>query len=287
MAEPSSPTAVYSLHGRFDVAALTDPGNVRTTNEDSFLVDPSLGLVLVADGMSGHGGGAMASALAVKSCHDYLSGNADVVAPASDETVLSDDTLSLSLPSSSHSPLASQGSPIARVRGAVEHANSQIHAVNQAHGLPDRKGIGTTMAGLYWPSLADSRCVVFHVGDCRVYRLRDGVLHHLTRDHSAIQRWLDGGLVGPAPARNMVLRAVGPSPSVLSDVTTYVLLAGDVILLCSDGITAMVSDRDIGAALAQVAAGERIPDAVLRLADRAKSNGGKDNLTVALGVMRG
>ncbi|MBF0561539.1 MAG: serine/threonine-protein phosphatase [Alphaproteobacteria bacterium] len=266
---------------------MTDLGNVRSANEDCFLVDPGLGLLVVADGMSGHGGGAVASALAAKSIHAYLSsgGRSGAAAPAvSDETILGDDVGGP--PPASIATAGHTGSPVDRVREALAYANNQVYAVNRAHGMPERKGIGTTLAGLYWPAPSDSRAIVFHVGDCRVNRLRDSVFRHLSQDHSAFQRWIDDGAKGAPPAHNVVLRAVGPSASVEADVVTCVLLPGDVFLLCSDGLTGMVPDRELRAAMLQTAAGASVEDIALRLIALAKANGGKDNVTVALGIVR-
>ncbi|CAK0781971.1 PPM family protein phosphatase [Gammaproteobacteria bacterium] len=277
------------IHGRLAVAAMTDRGNVRASNEDAFLVDKNLGLVVVADGMSGRGegnmGGAEASALAIKSIYAYLSADTtEAMQPtASDETIFTDNDTA-PYPETGR---RSRGnlSALDRTKDAIAHANAQIYSVNRACGRADRKGIGTTLAGLYWPSPAEGRTIVFHVGDCRVYRLRDAVLHQLTHDHSASQKWIENGMQGAPPARNLLFRAVGPSASVEAEVSTHVLLPGDVILLCSNGLTTMVSNRDIKTLLHQVVMGLGVEKGTLQLVDMAKANGGKDNITVVLGML--
>ncbi|CAK0761408.1 PPM family protein phosphatase [Gammaproteobacteria bacterium] len=277
---------LQKIHRRFEVAAVTDRGSVRTSNEDGFLVDPHLGLVVVADGMSGQSGGSgvEASALTIKSIYSYLSGGKlETTLPSvSDETILSTggNIDSYPMAKGNHQIL-----PLEQMREAIAYANSQIYSVNHACGRPDRKGIGATLGGIYWPSPAEGRAIIFHVGDCRVYRLRDAVLHRLTQDHSACQKWIDNGMQGIPPARNLILRAVGPCANVEADISTHMLLPGDVILLCSNGLTLMVSDRDIKALLYQVAAGIGVEQGALQLVDMAKANGGKDNITVVLGMI--
>ncbi|MEO5373027.1 MAG: protein phosphatase 2C domain-containing protein [Alphaproteobacteria bacterium] len=283
-ASPSSRT--HRVHGHLEVAALTDPGNVRTANEDAFLVDPTLGLIVVADGMSGHGGGAVASAMTIRSVHGYLSGKQTGITPpavVSDETMLGDEgDTARTLPTAS---IGQSGSAIERATGALAFANERVYSINRSYGLPERKGIGSTVAGLFWPSPTNGRAIIFHVGDCRIYRLRNGVMRRLTHDHSASQRWIDEGMQGAPPARNILQRAIGPTASVEADVTTAVLLPGDVLLLCSDGLTTMVPDRDIRTSMDHVAAGTSVESEAVRLVDLAKTNGGRDNITVALATV--
>ncbi|CAK0744812.1 PPM family protein phosphatase [Gammaproteobacteria bacterium] len=284
---------VQRIHGRFEVAAMTDRGNVRASNEDGFLVDPYIGLIIVADGMAGQGNregsGIEATDLAIKSIYNYLSQDKTAPPPpspplTSDETILCGNDAH-----KSHGIMERDRrtiSPLERTKEAVAYANTQIYLLNRACGRPDRMGIGATLVGLYWPSSAEGRAIVFHVGKNRIYRLRDNVLHHLTHDHSAAQKWVDNGMRGLAPANNSLLRAVGPTANVNADISTYMLLPGDVILLCTDGLNTMVTDRDIKIVLHQVATRMiTVEQGTMEMIEMAKRNGGKDNITVALGIL--
>lgn len=243
---------------RLDMAGLSDVGLRRELNEDTYEFDPGLGLLVVADGMGGHEAGEIASSIAVETvvaCIDAARGpfgGADL-------------------------PLASS-----MVMDAVHDANRRIHDINIQRGKAAGRGMGTTLVGI-WLSDAGS-LVSFNVGDSRLYRLRDGRLRRLTRDHTAYEQWLATGGIGQQPGRNVLLRAVGPWPHVEVDVAQHEVRPGDVLLLCSDGLTGMVDDATIERRLA-VGANDPLQTVCADLVEMAKANGGLDNVTVVLARM--
>jgi protein phosphatase len=241
---------------RLDMAGLSDVGLRRELNEDTYEFDLGLGLLVVADGMGGHEAGEIASSIAV-------------------ETVVSCiDAASSRLHQTGEMPLAA-----AMVTDAVLDANRRIHDINLQRGKLAGRGMGTTLVGIWLP-VARS-LISFNVGDSRLYRLRGGRLLQLTRDHTAYEQWLASGGVGQQPGRNVLLRAVGPWPHVEVDVTEHEVRQGDLLLLCSDGLTGMVDDATIEHRLAGSAA-EALPDVCADLVEMAKANGGLDDITVVL-----
>ena len=240
----------------WEYEALTDPGRVRANNEDAIAVDPALGLAVLADGMGGYNGGEVASGMAIAL-----------------------------LRASFGLWLAHAGSqaPVRSVRLALQvgtdEANSAILEAGSAN--PDLQGMGTTLVlAVFNPE----RIVVGHIGDSRCYRLRDGHLDQLTRDHSLMQDQLDAGLITPeqaalSPHRNLVTRALGIERAVDLEITEYPVLPDDVYLLCSDGLSEMVRDADILQILLQPHA--LIEKAALLVA-AANDNGGRDNISVVL-----
>lgn len=248
------------VHAMFAMiaAGLSDVGRVRAHNEDCFHLNPDLGLALVCDGMGGHAGGHIASRLA-----------SDVI-----EATIAESALLIAGGPPSRGPRDARE----LVRLAVERANRRIHDLNRDRGMADGRGMGTTVVGI-WRVPGGNRLVVFHVGDSRLYRLRDGVLAPLTRDHSLYQIWQDNGRKGPAPNRNIIVRALGPGDQVEPEVSVASLQSGDQLLLCSDGLNGMVPD----VALAQALDTERPPDQICaRLIDLANEAGGHDNITAVV-----
>jgi serine/threonine protein phosphatase PrpC len=152
--------------------------------------------------------------------------------------------------------------------------------LNRERGLPEGRGMGTTIVGLW---LADglSKGVVFHVGDSRLYRFRDGRLDQITRDHSLYQAWVDSGRSGDPPNRNIIMRALGIVDDVEADISVQEMLAGDIYLLCSDGLNGMVPDDTIIDILAEIELTGLEP-AWRQLIQEANDHGGKDNVTVIL-----
>jgi len=250
-----------------EIVGCSDIGLRRTLNEDGFSIDSSLGLAVVADGMGGHAAGEVASRTAIDAIVESL---ADVQAFASRGCAAG---------RGDGKPRAlAPGEVDLVVSSAVVAANRRIFEMNQARGFGEGAGMGTTVVGLWFVGDA-RRVVVFNVGDSRAYRFRDGRLEQLSCDHTAFEQWRREGEAGPRPGRNLLLRAVGPWPSVDVDLIADEPRSDDLFLLCSDGLTAMVDDADIEHRLVQ-----GWPDGLdglcRDLVEMAKRNGGLDNVTV-------
>ncbi|MFC5354672.1 PP2C family protein-serine/threonine phosphatase [Azospirillum himalayense] len=246
-------------------AGQTDVGRVRSRNEDSFHLDPERGLAVICDGMGGHAGGDIASRTAV-----------EVVAAVLASQDHDDDGRT---PSPAEEERAAAYA-VSTVRSAVVAANRRINALNRQRGFAEGRGMGTTLVGL-WRVPGIGRVVVFHAGDSRLYRLRDGELRLLTRDHSLYQVWLDNGRRGQAPQRNIIVRALGTGDQVEPDIAVHDLQPDDLYLLCSDGLTGIVPEGVIQRILTQQPP-PAAEDACTRLIDLANGAGGPDNITLIL-----
>ena len=239
--EPTNPVALIVT----SASAQTDKGLRRKRNEDSLLVDEDHTLYVVADGMGGYSGGELASKLAVSTISKAFDADAFEGSP--------------------HESLPKRASELAR---AIQMANAVIH--EKAESDPALDGMGTTVVAARF-SANKQRLYIGHVGDSRVYRLRAGELKQMTADHTM----KDFGVEGPQGAH--LSRAVGVWPVVPIDVVLVKPQAGDIYLLCSDGLTKMVSNETIAKVLRE----EKSPSvAVTHLVDAANANGGKDNITV-------
>jgi protein phosphatase len=269
---PAKPLAVRA-HG------LTHPGKVRPANEDQFLVaeltkamlllHSSLSqsqvqqgqerghLFIVADGVGGHAGGQRASALAVRSIENF---------------VLNSLKWFFELKG------AEENAVLAEFRTALKQADTRLFEDAAQH--PELSGMGTTLTLAY--SL-DRELFVAHVGDSRCYLMRAGVLHRLTHDHTMLEEMLRSGHLKPKDVEGNYLRHVvtnivgGHTPGVKIEVKKVTLEAGDLVLLCSDGLTEMLADSEIAAILKEKPEPEA---ACQRLVDRANEQGGRDNVTV-------
>jgi serine/threonine protein phosphatase PrpC len=224
-------------------AALSDVGRARQSNEDSYLERSPL--FVVADGMGGARAGEVASHIAVETAKVAEVG-------ASPEQDLAE---------------------VART------ANREIYSKAQSDS--EHAGMGTTFTGAL---VTGSEVAIGHVGDSRMYRLRDGELERLTHDHSLVEEFVRQGKLTPEeaevhPQRSIITRALGPEPEVQVDTFTYPGRAGDVYLICSDGLTGMISEDQVAEILS---AGGSLTDAAQRLIDAANENGGRDNITVVL-----
>lgn len=245
-----------------DFAGKTDPGKVRERNEDSLAVAPELGLAVVADGMGGHNSGEVASSLAVDTiltfARDFLGGGRNAVPEGSDPA------------------LSPRGRQLAHF---IQNANTVIYEKSRA--FKKDQGMGTTVVA----ALADERGItVAHVGDSRLYVLRSGRLERLTEDHSLVQDQVRHGLITPEQAetshlQNILTRALGTEAQVKVDVSDHPVLAGDVFMLCSDGLTKMVLEADMEKVLSAAATPVEAVDELIR---RANDAGGVDNVTVAV-----
>lgn len=257
MADESAPTLT--------LAGLTDVGRVRQRNEDSFALIPDQGLAVVCDGMGGHAGGDLASRMAAEAISDFIAEFG-----GSPSGVTGDAGL-----------MARTRNAMSVVCSAVTMANRRIFALNRERGYGEGRGMGTTVAG-FWHLTGSGRVVVFHAGDSRLYRLRDGVAKPVTRDHSLYQLWLDNGRRGAMPPRNVILRALGTALDLEPETALVSARAGDVFLLCTDGLNGMVPDEAIGAVLSTAPSAG--PAAACRaLVDQANEAGGHDNVTAVIG----
>jgi PPM family protein phosphatase len=231
-------------------AARTDVGMIRSGNEDNFAVHANgdRGLFIVADGMGGHAAGEVASEMAVQIIERELQG----IQNLDDRTVAE------------------------TVAEALRKANRNIH--DRTITEVDKQGMGTTASVLLISRL---KYLIGQVGDSRVYRLRDGALQQLTKDHSYVQEQVDAGFLTPEQARyhpysNVITRCVGASPEVEPDIYAGEAKVGDLFLVASDGLTGMVDDRRRQMLLMSRAEPERKVHALI---SEANGRGGLDNIT--------
>ncbi len=252
-----------SLASVLEVAPLTDTGRKRSRNEDSLSADAELGLLVVADGMGGHSAGDVASAIAIQQIGEQVRSELEET-PAGGI----DETSSRSLES-----LA--------LEAAIERANGAIHRA--AADQPHYADMGTTVVAALFHN---DRVTVGHVGDSRLYRMRDGRLERLTVDHSVVQELLEKGFyASPEEAarsgiKNMITRALGPEERVTATIQEHPALPGDLYLLCSDGLSDMVADKEIHLTLSEFSANLKL--AAEQLVRQANENGGRDNISVIL-----
>jgi protein phosphatase len=243
--------------------ALTDVGRKRKGNEDSLIVNPEQGLFVVADGMGGHAAGEVASKVAVDSINEFVcltGGDDEITWPFGlDEGISYDGN---------------------RLKTAVRYANRKVlEAVKEK---AEYEGMATTVAA----ALVDGATVnLAHVGDSRVYLFRDGELSQLTSDHSWVNEQLQSGVISmdqarSHPLRNVVTRALGGRADLQVDMQCHTMQPGDLLLMCSDGLTTMVPDSEIARVLGE--ANGDIQAAAARLLAEANARGGEDNTTVVL-----
>jgi protein phosphatase len=166
------------------------------------------------------------------------------------------------------------------LREVIARANVSIY--QSANSQPQYAGMGTTLVAALF---CDNKLTVAHIGDSRCYRFRDGVLEQITRDHSLLQEQIDSGLLSREAARrsqnkNLVTRALGIEPEVEAEIHTYDARAGDIYLICSDGLNDMVGDDDIELTLGEL--GGNLPLAAGQLVQMANDAGGRDNVSVIL-----
>ena len=244
-----------------EIVLRTDTGLVRAQNEDAVFADDTLGLAILADGMGGYNGGEVASGMATTFLASRFS---EVVSLGADKA-----------------PDASgQHALAAAIRCLIQEANLTVF--NAAQSQPQYAGMGTTLV-LCW--FYDNGLYVAHVGDSRLYRLRDGRLQQMTRDHSLLQEQIDHGLIDPAEARsseirNLVTRALGVEPELAVELGHHEVQTGDLFLLCSDGLNDMLTDEQIEQILAKpVANMAEIADDLIEIAN---GMGGRDNVSVIL-----
>ena len=270
---PLSPMRLHRLPAML-VYGATDVGTVRRSNEDNFLIDEALGLAMLADGMGGHAAGEVASAGVLGEVRAYLAQHAPGLPPTSADAGLDVD------------PDATWSDPAAGavrlLHAALTHANARLYGQNCERNREDGAGMGTTLTG-FWRASNAAPLVVFHVGDSRLYRLREGVLEQLTRDQTLYQQALETGMLDKLPARNLLLQAVGPSATVAAEVRSHLVMPGDVLMLCSDGLHGSVPHGDIEGALA-LAQEDNLDQVCGRLIEMAKVYGSRDNITAMVAL---
>ena len=238
-----------------DFALKTHPGLVRPLNEDAIGADPSCGLFVLADGLGGYNAGEVASVMAISSVLERLASSID--------TINVDD---------------GAFTPDEAIYDTVTDINANIY--NAALNSTAFEGMATTLV-IGW--FLGGRLWVAHTGDSRLYRYRDSILEQITRDHSFSQELLDAGMVTEEearslPAKNLVTRALGAGADIEPEIHNIDVLAGDIILLCSDGLTEMVGSYEIEGLLSINE--EDMHETARRLVDLANESGGRDNISV-------
>lgn len=243
------------LRNALEWVGLSDVGRQRTRNEDALAADLTTGLVMLADGMGGYLAGDIASEIAV------LSIVADIA-------------------ESAHGQNRGTFSPRENMVSAIQQANAVIHRLSTQTDRYASMG-ATLVAGLF----VDNRLIVGHMGDSRLYRLRQQTLTQLTQDHSYVQEQVNAGELTAeearwSPHRHLVTRALGVDAIAELELHEHPVEKGDVYLFCSDGLTDLVSDADIGSILLQ--SEQSLDQKAYTLVHMANALGGTDNISVIL-----
>jgi protein phosphatase len=254
----SVPAAARPLH--YEMLSLTHPGRVREHNEDAVAFDALAQVAVLADGMGGYAAGEVASGMATAQICARI---ARIKADYPKLTALDLST---------------------ELRLAIRHVNLDI--LRAARSNPRFSGMGATLVAA---AFTGNVAVIAHAGDSRAYLLRQNQLRLLTRDHSALQEQIDMGLILPEDAprvggKNLVTRALGVDAELEPDMAMHPMMAGDVMLLCSDGLNDMLPDAKIAAVLQQHAG--QAAAAARRLIEEANLAGGRDNVSVILVTAR-
>ncbi len=236
------------------VKAMTDLGKVRKNNEDNFFVDLEGGLFMVADGMGGHRGGEVASEMAVKIISEHIKQNLPLDA-------LKEDIFKV-------------------LEEAIIRANKEIK--EKADKNNALKGMGTTVIVAL---IRGEKLYLSHVGDSRAYIIREEKITQLTEDHSIVMQMVKAKMITldeakRHPLKHMLSQAVGTSAHLVLDSKEIEFKKGDYLLLCTDGLTDMVTDEEILSIVLKN--GDDVEKACQELVDIANKNGGKDNITVIL-----
>jgi serine/threonine protein phosphatase PrpC len=251
-----------TLKGKIQLHGQTDTGSVRDHNEDAIVYDDDIALAILADGMGGHRGGEMASAITVSTVLEEITDKVKnlTVGETDNDTGYSAESLI--------------------VHEAINLANKNVHDSSESNA--QYRGMGTTIVVVLF---YDNRFTVAHVGDSRLYRLRNGELKQITRDHSLMREMIDRGLYTPEEARkslnkNLITRAIGIDSKVQVDIQEDIAMVNDIYLLCSDGVTDMIEDDLIKSVMIENSENlERAASEMIRLANE---HGGKDNISALL-----
>ena len=250
------------LKGKIQSFGLSDVGKLREHNEDTIGIDNDIGLFILADGMGGYNAGEVASGLAVKTIMSLVK-----EAYEYQNLSLGDKESNLSRPG-------------IVLRDAISRANKIIFQT--AQNQPNYEGMGTTVVACLF---RDNQVSVAHVGDSRLYILRDKVLDQVTLDHSLLQELMDRGFYSEdesiyAASKNYVTRALGIENQVDIEIHEYPVKPGDRFLLCSDGLSDMIDNEAIKTTLS---ASELTLEAITQqLISLSNENGGRDNISVIL-----
>lgn len=231
--------------------AWSDRGKKRERNEDAYLLISDLNLYVVADGMGGHVGGQRASELAIQAVEQLVTENIKDIKADQAPQLLAD---------------------------ALRAASKKIHEDTKIH--PELKGMGTTTTALL---IHQKEAIVAHVGDSRIYLLRESEMQQLSEDHSLVQEQYRAGLISAEQAknsrfRNIITRSIGFEDDVDVDMMVLQTEPGDVFLLCTDGLTTLAEDKEIS----EIILKNSRETAGQTLIDLANSRGGNDNITVVL-----
>jgi len=245
---------------RVQWAAGSHPGIRRLTNEDSYCTRPDLGLFVVADGMGGHVAGEIASRIVVQAIETFV---ADTVGADASST----------WPHPFDATLGIDGN---RLKAAFRLANQRL--AREVAGSQDLRGMATTASAVL---LNGEAAALAHVGDSRIYRWRDGEVHRMTIDHSWVEDQVRAGLLSANearqhPWRNVVTRALSGGDDPLVDLQSIALAVADRLLICSDGLSSVVTDARIAAILGANAQPKAACDALIA---EANDGGGPDNVT--------
>ncbi len=257
-----SDPAMIDLSSALTMATATDPGMVRSHNEDSLAAEPQIGLAVLADGMGGYNAGEVASGIAVALIREEV-------------------RKALAHPEPPGQDTASGVTRAERIlREQSTNANASIF--QSAQTQPQYAGMGTTLVAALF---SDNRITVAHIGDSRLYRLRGDSFEQITRDHSLLQEQIDSGMISKEDARhsmnkNLVTRALGVDPDVETEVHSYEVLPRDTYLLCSDGLSDMIPEAEIHSTLETLKANLQL--AADQLVQTANDYGGRDNISVVL-----
>lgn len=249
------------LQARWTGTGLSHQGQVRTSNQDAFAIDNDRGLWIVADGMGGYTGGQVASALAATAIMEHVRSMPDAAARIADQLSHATTILTQSI-------------------GAAKTA-LQARIANE----PDLRSMGTTVVVAWFIPDPEPSMAIAHVGDSRAYRIRGTHLEPITTDHSLVQQLVAEGHITPDqahdhPKRNVITQALGLNFPSIPDIAIHPLNPEDLFLLCTDGLTKMLSDEEI---LAIVLESKDAPEKACQLLlDRANAVGGLDNTTVLL-----
>lgn len=232
--------------------AKTDIGKAREINQDYYYISTTdkLNLYILADGMGGYNGGEVASKLAIDSVKKYIENNFEK------EKETKESILNL-------------------IKSAIEYANIIVY--EKSKEVKELEGMGTTLDVCL---IYNNKIFIGHVGDSRIYRIRQNVMRKLTKDHSYVQKLIEDGTITREeamthPKKNMLMKALGCTPYVEPDVRARNYIVGDILIMCSDGLTNMVKEEEIYKTVIEDAV-----EAPKKLIEQANKLGGYDNITV-------
>ncbi|MDE2295392.1 MAG: Stp1/IreP family PP2C-type Ser/Thr phosphatase [Gammaproteobacteria bacterium] len=251
-----------NLRGKISSVALSDTGKVREHNEDAIAAEAEIGLFVLADGMGGYNAGEVASGIAVKTIMNLV------------RDALAREDLS------ANDPETGLTRPSIILRDAIHRANNIIYHTSRTQ--PQCEGMGTTVVACLFH---DNRVSIAHVGDSRLYRLRDNRFEQLTLDHSLLQELVDRGFYSQQEAqrasnKNYVTRALGVEETVQVEINEEPVHARDYYVLCSDGLSDMLEDEDIHLTINTFS--DNLDIVAKQLIQLSNDNGGRDNISVIM-----